>query len=171
MTEPFYLARPDGLRLAYRHRPGHGPTLIFLPGYMSDMEGGKATALDVWAEANGRAMLRLDYSGCGVSEGLLEEGTLTQWRDDVLFLIDSLVEGPFVLRLFHGRLAGAAGGACAAGAAIGSDRDSRRAGFYGLGLYAGTEFENSGRGPHRSEERRVGKECVSTGRSRWSPNH
>ncbi|HEY9580671.1 MAG TPA: alpha/beta hydrolase [Rhizorhapis sp.] len=97
MTEPFYLARPDGLRLAYRHRPGHGPTLIFLPGYMSDMEGGKATALDVWAEANGRAMLRLDYSGCGVSEGLLEEGTLTQWRDDVLFLIDSLVEGPFVL--------------------------------------------------------------------------
>src|SRR3546814_4016759 len=42
-------------------------------------------------------MLRLDYSGCGVSEGLLEEGTLTQWRDDVLFLIDSLVEGPFVL--------------------------------------------------------------------------
>src|SRR3546814_11907670 len=32
-----------------------------------------------------------------------------------------------------------------------------------------------GRGHHgivgRSEERRVGKECVSTGRSRWSPYH
>src|SRR3546814_18237280 len=27
------------------------------------------------------------------------------------------------------------------------------------------------RRPHRSEERRVGKECVSTCRSRWSPNH
>src|SRR3546814_9815765 len=26
-------------------------------------------------------------------------------------------------------------------------------------------------GVHRSEERRVGKECVSTCRSRWSPNH
>src|SRR3546814_17925881 len=25
--------------------------------------------------------------------------------------------------------------------------------------------------PHRSEERRVGKECVSTCRSRWSPYH
>src|SRR3546814_18962629 len=25
--------------------------------------------------------------------------------------------------------------------------------------------------PGRSEERRVGKECVSTGRSRWSPYH
>src|SRR3546814_15034962 len=26
-------------------------------------------------------------------------------------------------------------------------------------------------GTHRSEERRVGKECVSTCRSRWSPDH
>src|SRR3546814_13633448 len=26
-------------------------------------------------------------------------------------------------------------------------------------------------GQHRSEERRVGKECVSTCRSRWSPYH
>src|SRR3546814_20199892 len=25
--------------------------------------------------------------------------------------------------------------------------------------------------PHRTEERRVGQECVSTCRSRWSPNH
>src|SRR3546814_20950279 len=25
--------------------------------------------------------------------------------------------------------------------------------------------------PHRSEERRVGNECVSTCRSRWSPSH
>src|SRR3546814_4078763 len=73
MTEPSYLARPGGLRLAYRHRPGRGSTLIFLPGYMSDMEGGKATALDAWAETNGRAMLRLDYSGCGVSEGVFED--------------------------------------------------------------------------------------------------
>src|SRR3546814_12208040 len=31
-------------------------------------------------------------------------------------------------------------------------------------------FSNSGaRGVHRSEERRVGKECVSTCRSRWAP--
>src|SRR3546814_8240752 len=28
-----------------------------------------------------------------------------------------------------------------------------------------------GRKPCRSEERRVGKECVSTCRSRWSPSH
>src|SRR3546814_13519271 len=32
-------------------------------------------------------------------------------------------------------------------------------------------FLRVGRDADRSEERRVGKECVSTGRSRWSPYH
>jgi pimeloyl-ACP methyl ester carboxylesterase len=94
---PAFLARPDGLRLAYRHRPGTGPTILFLPGYMSDMEGSKALALDAWAEREGRAILRLDYSGCGASGGRFEDGTLTIWRDDVLLLIDRLTEGPLVL--------------------------------------------------------------------------
>ena len=86
-----------GLRLAYRHRPGRGPTLVFLPGYMSDMEGGKASALDGWAEAEERAMLRFDYGGCGASEGEFDRQSLADWRDDVLTMIDTLVEGPVVL--------------------------------------------------------------------------
>src|SRR3546814_14792256 len=32
-------------------------------------------------------------------------------------------------------------------------------------------YNNPNRKPSRSEERRVGKECVSTCRSRWSPYH
>src|SRR3546814_1068064 len=32
-------------------------------------------------------------------------------------------------------------------------------------------FLDAGRGDDRSEERRVGKECVSSCRSRWSPYH
>lgn len=92
-----YLSRSNGQRLAYRHRNGAGPTLVFLPGYMSDMEGGKAVALDRWAGENGRAMLRLDYSGNGASDGDFTDGTLTIWRDDVLLLIDALVKGPVVL--------------------------------------------------------------------------
>ena len=85
-----------GRRLAYRHRRGRGPTLVFLPGYASDMEGSKATALDAWAEAEGRAMLRFDYGGCGISEGRFEDETLAAWRDDALAMID-LAEGPVVL--------------------------------------------------------------------------
>ena len=50
-TIPDYLDRSGRPRLAYRHTPGIGPTIVFLPGYMSDMAGGKATALFDWAAA------------------------------------------------------------------------------------------------------------------------
>ena len=94
---PAYFSRADGLRLAYRHTGGSGPTLIFLPGYMSDMEGGKAVALHDWARGQGHAMLRLDYAGNGASDGRFVDGTLESWRDDVLALMDGLTQGPVVL--------------------------------------------------------------------------
>ena len=87
-----------GDALAFAHRTGTGPALVFLPGYMSDMEGGKALAVDAWCAANGRACLRLDYSGCGTSGGAFTDGTLARWRDDVLDVIAGAVpEGPLVL--------------------------------------------------------------------------
>jgi len=85
---PDFLARPDGVRLAYRFADGEGPLLVFLPGYMSDMEGGKAQAVFAHARERGRACLLVDYSGCGSSEGRFEDGTLDIWRDDVLALVD-----------------------------------------------------------------------------------
>jgi pimeloyl-ACP methyl ester carboxylesterase len=88
-TEPDYLDRGDGTRLAFHFRQGRGPAILFLPGYASDMEGSKALALDAWAERTGRAMLRFDYSGCGRSEGRFEHGTLASWRDDALAMIDA----------------------------------------------------------------------------------
>ena len=99
MTEPqpSYLTRPDGVRLAYRHQPGRGSTIVFLPGYMSDMLGSKAEALANWAATQGRAMLRLDYSGCGESDGAFEDGTLDIWRDDVLAVIAHAAPGPVIL--------------------------------------------------------------------------
>jgi pimeloyl-ACP methyl ester carboxylesterase len=93
-----FLTRPDKPALAYRFRPGRGPTIVFLPGYRSDMEGDKATALDAWAGREGRAMLRFDYSGCGASEGAFEDYTLADWRDDALEMIDAFASaGPVVL--------------------------------------------------------------------------
>lgn len=97
MPEIRYFARADGLRLAYRRAEGAGPTLVFLPGYMSDMAGGKASALFDWAVAHGRSCLLLDYAGCGQSEGDFADQTLTGWRDDVLAMLDALVDGPVVL--------------------------------------------------------------------------
>ena len=87
----------DGRRIAFRYTHGTGPTLVFLPGYMSDMSGSKATALFAEAEAQGRACLLLDYSGCGQSDGDFADGMLSRWRDEVLALIASYVAGPVVL--------------------------------------------------------------------------
>jgi pimeloyl-ACP methyl ester carboxylesterase len=97
MTETRFHALPDGRLIANRYTPGSGPTLVFLPGYMSDMAGSKAAAVFDWAQREGRACLLLDYSGCGESSGDFADGTLTRWRDEVLALIATLAEGPVVL--------------------------------------------------------------------------
>jgi pimeloyl-ACP methyl ester carboxylesterase len=87
----------DRPRLAFHHSPGQGPTILFLPGYASDMQGSKALALEAWARARGLAFLRFDYAGCGQSEGAFADQTLAGWRDDVLAMIDHAVEGPVVV--------------------------------------------------------------------------
>ncbi|OBX18093.1 alpha/beta hydrolase [Erythrobacter sp. QSSC1-22B] len=88
---------PDGRRIAYRLTRGSGPALVFLPGYMSDMAGSKATALFDRARAQDRSCLLLDYSGCGESSGSFADGTLSRWRDEVAGLIEALIEGPVVV--------------------------------------------------------------------------
>jgi pimeloyl-ACP methyl ester carboxylesterase len=88
---------PDGRRIAYRFNPGHGPALVFLPGYLSDMAGGKATAVFAAAQAGGQACLLLDYSGCGESNGDFADGSLSRWRDEVLALIDAQIDGKVIL--------------------------------------------------------------------------
>ena len=90
-------AMPDGRRIAFRFTRGTGPTLVFLPGYMSDMAGSKAVALFDWAQAQQRACLLLDYSGCGQSEGDFADGTLSRWCAEVVALIDNCGPGNVVL--------------------------------------------------------------------------
>ena len=86
-----------GRSIAYRLRRGKVPTLVFLPGYASDMEGTKALALDGFAKAPGLSILRIDYSGTGSSGGRFEDGTLALWLEEALAAIDRLVEGPVIL--------------------------------------------------------------------------
>ena len=87
----------DGRSIAYRLREGSEPTLVFLPGYASDMEGAKALALDAFAKRRGLAMLRLDYSGTGSSGGRFEDGTLALWLEEALAAIGRLTEGPLIV--------------------------------------------------------------------------
>jgi len=96
------LPRSDGASIAYRRvvrPPGDTPppTVIFLHGLMSDMEGGKAIQLAAHAELNGFSFLRFDMFGHGQSSGAFTDGCVGRWRDDTLAVIDTLTDGPLIL--------------------------------------------------------------------------
>jgi pimeloyl-ACP methyl ester carboxylesterase len=91
------LDRGDGVHLAWAKLAGRQPTVVFLPGYRSDMTGDKATALAAHCAATGQALLRLDYSGHGASGGRFEDGTIGMWAADALAVIAAQTEGPLIL--------------------------------------------------------------------------
>jgi len=95
--QPGYHSGPQGRRIAYHKQDGTGPGAVFLGGFMSDMEGTKARHLDARARADGRAFLRFDYSGHGASSGAFTEGSISDWSDDAVAVIDAMTEGPQVL--------------------------------------------------------------------------
>ena len=100
MTQPPTTGRlplPNGLHLAWAKQTGASPTVVFLPGFRSDMTGDKATQLAAFCAARGQAMLRFDYSGHGASDGAFTDGTIGIWADDALAAIDALTEGPLIL--------------------------------------------------------------------------
>lgn len=92
-----FLTTPQGRRIAYVRTDGFGPGIVFLGGFRSDMTGTKAVFLQDWAQAQGRAFLRFDYSGHGVSSGDFLDGAIGDWFEDALAVLTQLTEGPQVL--------------------------------------------------------------------------
>jgi pimeloyl-ACP methyl ester carboxylesterase len=103
MTAPqATLARPYGATLAYHATaaadPGDGrPGLVFCGGFMSDMTGTKATALEAYAQDRDLAFVRFDYLGHGASSGAFTDGTIGRWAEDAIAIIDEVTEGPQIL--------------------------------------------------------------------------
>ncbi len=91
------LARDDGATIAYRALPGRSPTVVFLHGLKSDMDGGKALALEAHCHRRGNAFLRFDTFGHGRSSGDFVAGTIGRWAEDAVAVLDALTRGPVVL--------------------------------------------------------------------------
>ena len=89
------LARPDGETLAFKAVAGDGPTVIWIGGFRSDMEGTKALALEQAARERGWSFVRYDHFAHGQSSGDWRRATIGRWREDAIALIDSL-EGPVI---------------------------------------------------------------------------
>jgi pimeloyl-ACP methyl ester carboxylesterase len=97
-----FLQQSDGSQLAYKQisaRKGQGPSpsIVFLPGFRSDMEGSKALALSQYASTQSVGFTRFDYSGHGASSGAFRDGTISRWRADTLAILDQVTAGPQVL--------------------------------------------------------------------------
>ncbi len=95
MTELDLLTRPDGETLAFKRVEGAGPTVVWIGGFRSDMEGTKALALDAAARERGWSYIRYDHFAHGRSSGDWRQATIGRWREDAIALIDCL-EGPVI---------------------------------------------------------------------------
>ncbi len=97
LPPPSLLQRAGREAIAYRAMEGSTPGVMFCGGFMSDMTGTKATALEAHCRRTGRAYVRFDYAGHGESGGAFRDGTIGAWRDDALAVLDSIASGPQIL--------------------------------------------------------------------------
>jgi pimeloyl-ACP methyl ester carboxylesterase len=84
-------------QIAMRVREGAAPGVFWMSGFKSDMQGGKAVALDEWAAANGHACVRFDYSGHGESGGSFVDGTIGRWLEESVAIFRQFCRGPQVV--------------------------------------------------------------------------
>lgn len=88
------LNRGEKPALAYAYTPAApnttAPLVMFCGGYRSDMNGTKAMYLETQCAARGQAYLRFDYSGHGQSGGVFAEGTIGDWAQDSVDILNAV---------------------------------------------------------------------------------
>ena len=66
--------------------------IVFLHGFMSDIEGEKPKAIFKYAKKNNLGFLALEYSGHGKSSGKFINGNISKWSKDVEIVIKKIVK-------------------------------------------------------------------------------
>ena len=94
---PQKITREEGEIIAYHSTPGKSPGVVFLTGFLSDMNGDKALYLEKFCQNKGQAFLRFDYTGHGESSGDFLDGCISDWAGDATFALDQLTKGPQIL--------------------------------------------------------------------------
>lgn len=95
--EPKILITAQGRKIAYHQTLGEGEGVVFLGGFLSDMDGSKAIHLERWAKQRGRPFIRFDYSGHGQSSEEFTNGSIGEWAEDAFEVISHLTSGPQIL--------------------------------------------------------------------------
>ena len=90
-------ARSIAIRMAPAKGTGDRPTLVWLGGYRSDMQGTKAVELEKFAVENGLGCIRFDYSGHGESGGDFALGTISRWLEEAVAVVRHVAPKSMVL--------------------------------------------------------------------------
>ena len=92
-----YLINKKNQKIAYKMIKGRSPGIIFIHGLKSDMNGIKALSIEKYAKKNKLSFIRFDCRGNGKSDGKFEDFTISDWKEDLVYIIDELTKGPQIL--------------------------------------------------------------------------
>ena len=84
-------------RIRYKSIKGKVPGIIFIHGLNSDMSGQKALSIERFARKNKLRFIRFECRGHGKSDGKFEDFTISDWKKDLLDIIDNIAKGPQIL--------------------------------------------------------------------------
>ena len=88
-----YINLSKSKRIRYlKHIQKNGPYIVFLHGFMSDLEGKKPKFFLNFAKKNNLGFLAIEYSGHGKSSGEFTNGNISKWTEEVRFLIKKIVK-------------------------------------------------------------------------------
>ena len=66
--------------------------IVFLHGFMSDIEGDKPKTFFEYAKRNKLGYLALEYSGHGKSSGKFTSGNISKWTNETKFTINKIIK-------------------------------------------------------------------------------
>jgi len=93
MTNYKYLRLSHTKKIRYlKHRQKNSDYIVFLHGFMSDLEGKKPKAFLNFAKRNKLGFLALEYSGHGKSSGKFINGNISKWTNETALLIKRIVK-------------------------------------------------------------------------------
>ena len=84
-------------KIAYKYTKGRTPGIIFVHGLNSNMQGLKALSIEKYAKKNKLSFLRFDCRGHGKSYGKFENFTISDWKKDLLDVLDNITTGPQII--------------------------------------------------------------------------
>ena len=93
MSKFKYLKISKSIKIRYlKNNFKKNPYVVFLHGFMSDLEGEKPKKLKKFCDKKRIGFLGIEYSGHGKSTGKFTSGNISKWSHQVKFTIKKIVK-------------------------------------------------------------------------------